>query len=1762
MLSFFSKYSFRHFLLLFIFTLLFSIHAFPQMKGIYTVGKSSSDSFQSIQEAVDSIISQGISGNTIIKIKGGSYNEQIIIKWYSGAQLYSLTFEPYDTSPVLIWYSPALTNSNYIIRIDSAGNINFNQLNFKNSSQNAGRIIELYGDCTRISFEKNTFYGVKTNATSDNFAIIYGSGNICDSFFIDSNIFYDGSTAILINGPTVPSAGNRISNNLFLNQYASAIESENQNGIIITGNIIQTNSFHTQFIGIELSASSGPNQISANKISHNTNGFSILLNKVNSSKGNETWVTNNFTAPGGNAAAIGIFIETCSFINVFHNNIHISSTTLGSAGRCINIQNSSGYCGNINIFNNIMVNRGPGFGLITFTTDTISANYNCYYTSGYIGYWNGYLSNTLSIWSLYSKQDTNSMVANPLFYSNTDLHIREKQLAGKGKYFSEVATDIDGEIRDTGRCTIGADELILYNRDLAVLQFSPAALLCPGDSAPVHIKIKNAGTDTAFNFITRLYIDNQLTDSIYHITNLVPDAETDISGGMVFMPLNKPVKVSVNVLFAGGLTDQNYKNNSMEKSLWPAFKDTLIIDKQGKGNYLSIGEAFSDIQSRGICNNLTLLIKPGVYTEQLNLDSIPGLYYPKKLNIIGLKSNQDSVVVRFGAVNWYANYVFRIGISNLSIQNINFIADGNVYGKIIELSGTNANLIFDSNAFYGQKVTNTSTEFALISMSGDNFRDTNLVFRNNYFSDGSYGIYLAGKDNISYNNNCLFFNNIFTNQYGYGLYCLYFRNLDIQQNIINNNVSASYYAGIYTYYCSNIRQIGRNRIFLNSGSSGIYLIASPGITTDKSLISNNFIDMYGKETNARCLMLDNSSNFNVYHNTFRQGNQYYAGTVLDMTSSTSGIDIKNNIFVNTGGSMVINAAGTNNITSNFNILYTIGSNFGNWNGLRTSFTDWVTASNQDKQSKNLSPLFKDTKDLHCQDIACDSAGTPLPAVKTDIDGDSRNSLYPDIGADEFILKNSDVSLNGFPSFSSPSCDGQHKLSVSLQNRGKSPLDSIMIYWKINQNQFSSKYYFNKLKYFQTINLLLGTYHFSADSNYSIEVKAGWPNGKADEDSSNNIIVTTHLNLLPTPGQLQITEDTVCPGYSAQLKAYSPNARYYYWYENQNVGKVIGFDSLFKTPLLEKSMTYYVVAGSKMKPDSLKIPFTTSLSNLTNGNMFDVITNTKSIWIDSFEVHTQYKNTYTFLIYTKNGSSSGYQNDSLSWTRHDSITVQASGFGKPTRIPLSTPIYIGHEDTYSIYITTYQVSFVNFTPGSGTVNGADFSITNGIALDYLFEAQYATPAVWNGNVFYSTGSYCSTLPAAVRALVRDKIQAKLPDDTSLCSGNTLFLDGGDDLSARYQWSVLPSNQNISSYDTITIYKTGTYRLTVEDICGNKSIDTIKVSAAVSPEADFSIDKPEQCLKDNKFLFTNKSFSLLDSMTFKWDFGDSQYSFLRDAGYSYSKTGKYAVVLTAITTKGCIDTALRYIEVFPSPQAKFEMSGHQFCLYPHQVTFLNKSVIDSGTLHYYWDFGDNGQSQLFEPVYTYSKAGSYIIRLTVSSENNCRDSFSDSVVIKPNPVVNLGNDTVICAGKRILLNAGFGFDSYLWSNDSIDPVILVDSSGTGIGTKVVWVRVTHHGCETTDSILITFKNCTGIEEISYLKPSVYPNPGQQELWISFPENSPTSSYKIKFYDLSGKWLMTHSSDEKRFKIDTGNLSPGSYLIQIDDGTGLWKYLWIKQ
>lgn len=189
--------------------------------------------------------------------------------------------------------------------------------------------------------------------------------------------------------------------------------------------------------------------------------------------------------------------------------------------------------------------------------------------------------------------------------------------------------------------------------------------------------------------------------------------------------------------------------------------------------------------------------------------------------------------------------------------------------------------------------------------------------------------------------------------------------------------------------------------------------------------------------------------------------------------------------------------------------------------------------------------------------------------------------------------------------------------------------------------------------------------------------------------------------------------------------------------------------------------------------------------------------------------------------------------------------------------------------------------------------------------------------------------------------------------------------------------------------------------------------------------------------------------------KWDFGDPASGINNTSAndstvHSFTNPGTYEVTL--ITFLSCRnDTIKKTITVDPltvnlGPDK--EICGNaDHLLDPHSGT--NRT--------YLW------QDNSVNPTFTTSQSGLYWVEVK-NNNNTCVLRDSIQLDFKPNPVVQLGTDTIICEQTTLLLDAGNPGATYLWQDNSSSQTLKAGKPGN------YFVKVNLNGCEVSDTIVI--------------------------------------------------------------------------------------------
>jgi len=122
---------------------------------------------------------------------------------------------------------------------------------------------------------------------------------------------------------------------------------------------------------------------------------------------------------------------------------------------------------------------------------------------------------------------------------------------------------------------------------------------------------------------------------------------------------------------------------------------------------------------------------------------------------------------------------------------------------------------------------------------------------------------------------------------------------------------------------------------------------------------------------------------------------------------------------------------------------------------------------------------------------------------------------------------------------------------------------------------------------------------------------------------------------------------------------------------------------------------------------------------------------------------------------------------------------------------------------------------------------------------------------------------------------------------------------------------------------------------------------------------------------------------------WTFGDNGTSSERNPMRIFDNEGEYNVELKQKKEDGSDLSSVFLILVYPKPEALFEALPGNEAKAGEEIVFVNKSV---NSVSYKWNFGDGTGSDLSEPKHKFKKAGTYNIKLIVTSDYGCTDSLS--------------------------------------------------------------------------------------------------------------------------------------------------------------------------
>lgn len=588
-----------------------------------------------------------------------------------------------------------------------------------------------------------------------------------------------------------------------------------------------------------------------------------------------------------------------------------------------------------------------------------------------------------------------------------------------------------------------------------------------------------------------------------------------------------------------------------------------------------------------------------------------------------------------------------------------------------------------------------------------------------------------------------------------------------------------------------------------------------------------------------------------------------------------------------------------------------------------------------------------------------------------------------------------------------------------------------------------------------------------------------------------------------------------------------------WYSASTGGAPLATGSVFVTPSLTSTRTYYAESGNNCRSSTRtavnavirSIPSAPSGSNgfRCGPGSVTVTANSSSqiTWYDAPTGGTPLGTGTTFTTPSISATTTYYAGAGTICLSTSRTAVQAVIENTPPAPSASGASRCGPG---TLTLTASSAAPVTwYTSASGGVQAGS-------------GASFTTPSISATTTYYAeAGNLCRSLTRTpADAVIISVPPAPVVSDASRCGFGSVTLNAVSPYNVTWYDSL--SGGNIVGYGnsltTPSLNSTTTFYAEATDNCPS-------ATRSAAQAIIHSIPLPPQTQNQSRCGTGSVTLTPLSGDSIRW-YADSTLTQLLGSGNTYSTPSINSTTVYYLTSgMTCVstwttDTAF-ILPVSASP-AVIDTAICQF-----NTATLTASSADS--LFWYDATGNTliGFGDLFVTGPLTSDTA-YLVR----AGSVCPSSFDTlNVTVHPLPQPDLGPDTLFTpSGQLIILDAGNGYNTYLWSTAETTQTIIVSAGG--------WyeVQVTDvFGCAGTDQQFIEI--LTGITDGMNRTWSVYPNPASELLYIECKLNI-NETYRIELHTTDGRIIIRRecivTGSNALEKLPIGHLQNGLYILKI--------------
>ncbi len=1563
------------------FILTLSINSFAQLSGSYTINpyqSASSTNYQSWASAISDLLSgsrsdggsasgPGVSSNVTFTVVDTVFNSVVIdFTAVSGASPSKrITFKSSSNNPnrcVLKNASSSSTSNDFVVQFNGVDYVTFQGIGFERTGTAANStVVRIGNDAKQLSFKNCFFKGKKEQSGSNGFQYAIGScvyiyGNADSAEFINSRMLY-GYNGVFCSS----TASNNLlfSGNVFDTSGSSGIYITNQTNLKIIGNTFNMGDFGANsghYVSYGMRVETSPSVfISKNKVIMSavncTTVRGIILASCTSSDTAPAMVVNNWVFnSGGTGDCTGIAQYSCNYLNFVYNNVLInSSATIAAA--YYHYTYASSY---IKLINNNLISKGSGYVYSvsgTNTADLDSVDYNNTYSNGtYFANWGGTNYSTFAAFKSASSKDANSLNVDPGYISNTNLHVSNIGLNKKGLKYPWVLDDIDGELRDTSTPDIGADEFFPVNLDAGVSSVDSPMMFCAG-TRNVKVKFQNYGIDTIKSIKIQWSV-NGTAQSTYNWTGSLASggSSSSLQLGSYAFQANTPYTIKAWTVTPNNTTDGKKNNDTLTIVRTAGMSGTYKISDSTNADFKSFNAAISAYSSRGICGPITFKVAPGVYREQITLVQMPGMSSSNPIKFESMSKDSTEVVVTLPSTSATGNNNAAIqlrGADHVHFKSITFERTGtNALAQVVHILNGSNNNSFSNCQMIGLKLTGVNP--TAINIWSDAGQDDNNVFKNNYVKFGHNNVSYVGLS-TGHEVGTVFSGNTFDSAYNSAVFVAYNDGVDFSNNTFKRVIAGV--TGNYSLQlsdCDNAIKINANKFYDQNAESSAMLIGCNAASNATGVVSNNFF----AKASGKAIVLDGvdyqTVAFNSIYLTAANSANY---GVYSTVSTTTNVVMRSNNMVLEGGQAYFFPTVSQLTASSYNNLLIKGGSFAYLGTTYVNLNDLQVGTSKEQNTIGINPFFKSTTDLHIINPLMKGVGGAITGITTDIDGETRNSTNPDIGADEFKLADYDAGIVDITGPGSGACAGVQNIEVVIHNFGGDTLTSLDINWMVGVNTQSTYKWTGSLLNKQNDTFVIGTWNFVGNLNPKFTIWSSNPNGNTDAIAFNDTLIM-NKSVRSLPNANAGNDVTICNGDIANIGPNPLTGLTYKWYD-------LGANLIGNTAKLAVNPTTQ----------------TTYVLEVTNSTFGCKKSDTVVVFVNPTPVANAGPDKsvcYGNSVQIGAASQSGFN---YSWASIPS--GYSSTVSNPTVTTLQTIRYVitktaiatGCYDTDTVLVNVVlppkpQISgaasscegerFLYSTPGASG-NTFVWSITGGqiISGQNTNSINVKWTGSGNGNlsVIQTNSTGCKDT-VGYNILIYARPKAKFGFTNECLGGTTAFTDSSVGASS-YLWNFGNKGASLIKNPTVKYDSAKTYDVRLIVSGTGNCLDTAFRSVTVYPlpEASFNSVKTAGLT----YAFTDASSG--GAVTWEWKMGDGNTYTTQNVQHKYdvSKDGQVLTVELCVTTdKGCKNCYTKQLNVTEIVQ----VVNHHLVVFPNPSTD-KFNVVSDGNVKSYKLFNAQGQ-----------------------------------------------------------------------------------------------------------------------------------------------------------------------------------------------------------